>query len=260
MKDYSKITTDIEAIKRRYKQLDGQVNTRDTLWKPDPTKKTTIRILPYQMKGMPFIETRWHYNLNGKHYLSPMTIDEYDPIVERAREFLKSGTDEDKEVFKTLMPTQRTYVPIIVRGEEDLGVRFWGFGIRTYKLLASLFEENGDFINPINGHDLVVDYKPADKAAGRRFPETTVVPVMKVNSVSDDEEYLEKVIENQPNLVGDIFQVASAEELEEAFNAQFGDDDEEVKEKAGKTAPTPDEEEVSVSNAVSRFKAKMDKK
>ena len=38
------------------------------------------------------------------------------------------GDKEDWKSAKQMEPKLRTFVPIIVRGQEGDGVRFWGFG------------------------------------------------------------------------------------------------------------------------------------
>jgi hypothetical protein len=57
-----------------------------------------------------------------------------------------------------MQPKIRTYVPIIVRGKEEEGVKFWGFGARVHEqLLSALNEpEYGDITDLNNGRDIQV--------------------------------------------------------------------------------------------------------
>ena len=55
----------------------------------------------------------------------------------------------------------RTFVPVIVRGEEGEGVRFWGFGKTVYQEILgySIDPDYGDITDPSSGRDLTIEYK-----------------------------------------------------------------------------------------------------
>ena len=79
-------------------------------------------------KDNPFIELFFHYNLNNRSYLSPISFGRPDPIEEFAQKLKGSGNKEDYQLSKKLEAKMRTFAPVIVRGEESQGVKFWGFG------------------------------------------------------------------------------------------------------------------------------------
>ena len=119
---------DLDAIRKRLSGLQNQTGKQNNLWKPEPGKQT-IRIVPYQFnKDNPFIELFFHYGLNGKTFLSPVTHGEPDPVVEFAEKLKATGNRDDWQMSRKLEPKMRTYVPVIVRGQESEGVKFWGFG------------------------------------------------------------------------------------------------------------------------------------
>jgi len=69
----------LDAIKSRLNKLQNTQRTTVELWKPAPGKHT-IRLVPYKFnKENPFIELYFHYNINNKTYLSPMSFGRPDP-------------------------------------------------------------------------------------------------------------------------------------------------------------------------------------
>ena len=71
---------DLNAIRKRLGQLQTTNNRTSSLWKPQPGK-TQIRVVPYEFnKDNPFIELFFHYNLNNRSYLSPISFGRPDPI------------------------------------------------------------------------------------------------------------------------------------------------------------------------------------
>jgi hypothetical protein len=82
---------DLSKIKSRLDALKNNTTKSTSLWKPVPGKHT-VRIVPYSHNPEnPFIELLFHYNMNGKTYLSPSTFGRPDPIVEFASKLKKTG-------------------------------------------------------------------------------------------------------------------------------------------------------------------------
>ena len=85
----------INAIKARLNALQNNTKKSDSLWKPAPGKYI-VRIVPYKFnKDNPFIELFFHYNINNKTYLSPISFGRPDPIVEFAEKLKKLGDTEN---------------------------------------------------------------------------------------------------------------------------------------------------------------------
>ena len=132
---------DLDAIRRKLNNLQSQTGRQDNLWKPEPGKNQ-IRIVPYQFnKDNPFIELYFHYDLGKKNYLSPVTFGEADPAVEFAEKLKATGNQDDWKLSRKLEPKMRTYVPILVRGKESEGVKFWGFGKTVYQELLGVIAD-----------------------------------------------------------------------------------------------------------------------
>ena len=55
----------------------------------------------------------------------------------------------------------RTFVPVLVRGQEGEGVKFWGFGKTVYQEILGYITDPdyGDITDPTNGRDLTIEYK-----------------------------------------------------------------------------------------------------
>jgi len=93
---------DLNAIRKRLGQLQTTNNRTSSLWKPQPGK-TQIRVVPYEFnKDNPFIELFFHYNLNNRSYLSPISFGRPDPIEEFAQKLKASGNKEDYQLSKKL--------------------------------------------------------------------------------------------------------------------------------------------------------------
>ena len=204
---------DLAKIKGRLEALKNTTNKTTSLWKP--TGKNTIRIVPYAHNPEnPFIELLFHYNMNGKTYLSPSSFGRPDPIVEFANKLKKSGDKESWKQGRSLEPKMRTYVPILVRGQENEGVKFWGMGKQVYQELLAIIADPdyGDITDLKTGRDIVVEFKTAEET-GKSFPETSI-RVKPNTSVAFDvnDSVVKEKIKNQKN-VTELFPELTYDEL-----------------------------------------------
>ena len=215
---------DLNAIRKRLGQLQTTNNRKSSLWKPQPGK-TQIRIVPYELnKDNPFIELFFHYNLNNRSYLSPISFGRPDPIEEFAQKLRASGNKEDYQLSRKLEAKMRTFAPVIVRGEEKQGVKFWGFGKTVYQELLSIIADPdyGDITDPVNGRDVVVEFLSAEET-GASFPKTNIRVKPNQTPVSDDPELLELVKKQQD--IRDIYQEQSYDDLTEVLNEWLNPDE-----------------------------------
>ena len=220
---------DLNAIKKRLNQLQTTNNRTSSLWKPQPGK-TQIRIVPYaHNKDNPFIELFFHYNLNNRSYLSPVSFGRPDPIEEFAQKLKGSGSKEDYQLSRKLEAKMRTFAPVVVRGEESQGVKFWGFGKTVYQELLSIIADPdyGDITDPVNGRDVVVEFITAEES-GASFPKTNIRVKPNQTPISDEPEVLERVKTQQD--IKEIYQELSYEDLTEVLNEWLNPNEEESKE------------------------------
>ena len=215
---------DLNAIRKRLGQLQTTNNRTSSLWKPQPGK-TQIRIVPYELnKDNPFIELFFHYNLNNRSYLSPISFGRPDPIEEFAQKLRASGNKEDYQLSRKLEAKMRTFAPVIVRGEEKQGVKFWGFGKTVYQVLLSIIADPdyGDITDPLNGRDVVVEFLSAEET-GASFPKTNIRVKPNQTPVSDEPDVLELVKKQQD--IRDIYQEQSYDDLTEVLNEWLNPDE-----------------------------------
>ena len=209
---------DLNAIRKRLGQLQTTNNRTSSLWKPQPGK-TQIRIVPYAFnKDNPFIELFFHYNLNNRSYLSPISFGRPDPIEEFAQKLKGSGNKEDYQLSKKLEAKMRTFAPVIVRGEESQGVKFWGFGKTVYQELLSIIADPdyGDITDPVNGRDVVVEFISAEES-GASFPKTNIRVKPNQTPISDEPSVLELVKTSQKDIT-EIYQEQSYDDLTNVLN------------------------------------------
>src|SRR6056300_397464 len=204
---------DINAIRGRLNKLQNSQKKSDLLWKPK-VGTTQLRIVPYKFdKDNPFIELYFHYNVNNKTYLSPQSFGRPDPIVEFADKLKRMGDKEDWKAAKAMEPKLRTFVPVIVRGEEGEGVRFWGFGKTVYQEILGYIADPdyGDITDPTSGRDLTIEYKSAEEA-GTSYPTTTIRVKPSQSAVSEDATRATDFIENQTEIT-ELYSELSYDEL-----------------------------------------------
>ena len=206
------MSTNIDAIRARLNKLQGTQKTADSLWKPT-VGKHQIRLVPYKFnKDIPFIELYFHYNINNKSYLSPASFGRPDPIVEFAEKLKRMGGKDDYREAKKMEPKLRTFVPVIVRGQENEGVKFWGFGKTVYQELLGYFADPdyGDLSDPINGRDIVVDYAAAE--GGASYPTTTIRVKPTTTKLHENDSKISELIGNEKEITT-IYSELSYDEL-----------------------------------------------
>ena len=218
----------LDTVRDRLKTLQNQTKKQDSFWKPTPGKHV-IRIVPYKFnRDNPFIELLFHYNIGAKPYLSPQTFNRPDPIVNFAEKLKANanitGKKDDWKQGKNLEPKLRTFVPIVVRGKEDEGVKFWGFGKTVYQELLGLISdpEYGDISDIASGHDITIEFKSAEQA-GKSFPQTTIRPKPAKTKLVDGSEQLKSLFDTQKNIL-EIYKEPTYEELELVLSAWLSGD------------------------------------
>ena len=189
---------DLAKMKEKRDALENRGNGQSVFWRPEDGEQT-IRIVPTS-DGDPFREYWFHYNL-GKNpgFLSPKkNFGDEDPLNDFVRQLYKDGSDESIRMAKDLSARQRFFAPVIVRGEEDKGVRLWGFGKTAYKELLNLVlnPEYGDITDTSEGTDLTINY---GKPPGAQFPQTTITPRRKPSPMMEDEDKTAAFLDQIPD-------------------------------------------------------------
>jgi len=192
---------DISLALSRFKSLQNNTKKSDSIWKP-ANGKSQIRIVPYKFnKDIPFIELYFHYNINNKTYLSPISFGRPDPIVEFAEKLKRTGDTDDWKAGKKMEPKLRTFVPVVVRGKENEGVKFWGFGKTVYQdILGYIADPDyGDISDPMNGRDVVLEVTSAEES-NASYPTTTIRVKPTTTKLHDDPAVVKELLDNQKEI------------------------------------------------------------
>jgi hypothetical protein len=244
------MSLNIDALRAKLNQFTRQNDRGDALWKPTEGK-TEIRIVPWKDNtSNPFIELYFHY-LGNKTHLSPTSYGNRDPIAEFADALASGGTKDDYAQARPFRPKLRTYVPIIVRGEESQGVRFYSFGKTVYTdILAIIADPDyGDITDVTSGTDLVLEYIPQEKS-DTSFAKTMVRAKRNPSPLHTDATVVQKFLTEQPDLRA-IFKEPTYEELK-IFLERYLDPDSAPVEHVERTDSSTEEESTSSSATATR--------
>ena len=246
---------DLNKIKSRLDNLNQAAKPKNTekkdytliYWKPKAEGKYQIRFVPSKInKDNPFQEIFMHYGV-GKYPIVALTNwGEDDPIVEFSKKLRKSSESENWRLAKQLDPKMRVFAPVIVRGEEDKGVRLFEFSKTIYMELLSIAddEDYGDFTDVAEGFDFVVN---ASKVQDRPGFALSLRPKPKQTPLSSDASQITTWLENQPILLEERYKYTYdklKEELQTFISGGEEKEDDIISEPAvGFESDTPAKEE-----------------
>jgi len=245
---------DISLALKRFSSLQNNTKKTDSIWKP-ANGKTQVRIVPYKFnKDIPFIELYFHYNINNKTYLSPISFGRPDPIVEFAEKLKRTGDTDDWKAGKKMEPKLRTFVPVVVRGKENEGVKFWGFGKTVYQdILGYIADPDyGDITDPLTGRDIVLDVMSAEES-NASFPTTTIRVKPTVSKLHEDPTTIQSLLDNQKEITELYSELSYAElkgVLENWLNPAAAPVDEDVVEELQAPKPKPQPAKVSEAKEI----------
>lgn len=206
---------DMNKVRERLTRLQHTQTRKDSTWKPK--NNHVIRIVPYKFdKTNPFIELYFHYRINNKTYLSPISSGNADPFVEFAEKLRATGDQEDWKSSRKFQPKLRTYVPMIERGKEDEGVKFWGFGKTVYETLLGYISDPdyGDITDVKTGRDITIEYVPAK--GKEDFASTNIRIKPNRSPLTTDKDIFMKLLDNQVEIT-EVFEEPTYEELDEVL-------------------------------------------
>ncbi len=226
---------DLNKIKSRLDNLNQASKPKQTekkdytlvYWKPKEEGKYQIRFVPSKInKDNPFQEVFMHYGV-GKYPIVALTNwGEDDPIVDFTKKLRKSSESENWRLAKQLDPKMRVFAPVIVRGEEDKGVRLFEFSKTIYMELLSIAddEDYGDFTDVAQGFDFVVN---ASKVQDRPGFALSLRPKPKQSQLSSDASQIQTWLDNQPILLEERYKYTYDKLKEELQNFISGGEEKE---------------------------------
>ena len=256
----------LDKMREKLATLKGQGGDRDNFWRPEDGTQA-IRIVPTP-DGDPFKEKWFHYNLgNTPGFLCPKrNYNDECSVCEFASKLWRDGVDknddESKKLAKSFFVRPRFFSPVLVRGEEDKGVRIWGYGKMAYENLLSLVlnPEYGDITDPETGTDLTMTY---GKPPGASFPQTKLVPRRRSSELCEDmtAESCAELLESIPEF-DTLFERKTSEDvtalLDTFMNSGVEDPEavsSETQKFGGTTSTTTDEEPNAVDAAFAELGA-----
>lgn len=204
---------DISLALKRFSSLQNNTKKSDSIWKP-ANGKSQIRLVPYKFnKDNPFIELYFHYNINNKTYLSPISFGRPDPIVEFAEKLKRTGDTDDWKAGKKMEPKLRTFAPVIVRGKENEGVKFWGFGKTVYQdILGYIADPDyGDITDPLSGRDIVLEVVSAEES-NAAYPTTTIRVKPATSKILENDNDVVNLLDGQKEIT-ELYSELSYDEL-----------------------------------------------
>ena len=231
---------DLKTIKSRLSTLQqkkgGGGKNEDrakNFWRPS-VGKATVRIVPSKFdKANPFREVHIHYNIGNRMMIALTNFGEKDPIVEFASQLRKTSDKANWQLAKNIEPKLRIFAPVLVRGEEDKGVRLWEFGKEMYLELLSMAEDEdiGDYTDIMDGRDFIVD-TVGPEVTGTKFNKSTARVRTKTTPLSDDNNQNKSWLAEQPDVMS-LFKKYEFEEMKQTLQewltpADSDDSEEEV--------------------------------
>ena len=229
---------DLNALKQKLDTLQskpqgGQKTDYSLIyWKPTLGKQQ-VRIVPSAYDATnPFTELKFYYGITNKVMISPANFGEKDPIALFAGKLREGEYNKENYVLaKKLDAKNRVFVPVIVRGEEDKGVRLWQFGKMVYEELLALAvdDEIGDYTDIVGGRDLTVE-TVGPEATGTPYNKSSVRVRLKTSPLSEDASLVEKWTSEQPNPKGDLFKRYSFDEMKSALEKWLSPEDDDSEE------------------------------
>jgi len=205
-------------------QTKGNGGGQSAFWRPSDGSQTIRIVAPKD--GDPFKDYFFHYNVgNNSGFLCPKkNFGEECAVCDFARKLYKAGDDESVKMAKELTARQRFFSPVLVRGEENLGVKMWGYGKMAYETLLNLVlnPEYGDITDIEAGTDLDLQY---GKAPGQSFPQTKLTPKRSTSTVCVEStpEACKEILDSIPEL-DTLFEKKSSSDVQACLDEYLSDD------------------------------------
>jgi hypothetical protein len=204
---------DMSKMKEKLASLNNRGgDNKNNFWRPQDGD-TTIRIVPTD-DGDPFKEYWFHYNVgnHGGFLCNKKNFGEECPVCNFVKSLYNEGDAESIKMAKSLNARQRFFSPVLVRGQEDEGVKVWGFGRNAYSELLGLVlnPDYGDITDAEDGTDLVITY---GKTPGATFPQTSITPRRRSSAMADTKKATKEYLSAIPDF-DSLFEKKSTQDVQ----------------------------------------------
>lgn len=266
--------SNIDLIKQRLNKLQSKstggnyekIDYSALFWKPK-LGKAVVRIVPRKAnRDFPFVEAAFHqYNVFKKSVYALSNFGEKDPVEQLVKELYTENTEESKDLARKIKPKMEYYAQVLVRGEENLGVRLWKFNKTTYEKLLGIMADDdfGDIADLTSGTDLTIEGYNDSIKIGKRdvtFIAVNVTPKRNISPLSEDATLAQSYLENQKDIL-EIYKKYTYEEIKNMLKTYLNpseETDEVVVEDATQveeaTSPTPVAEAFEGGTPISEYK------
>jgi hypothetical protein len=222
---------DLNEIKNRLSSLQTKAapkgERKNIFWRPEPGKQT-VRVVPNAYnKSNPFTEAFFYYGIGNRVMISPTNFGEKDPIADFAKQLRQTSDKDNWRLAKKLDAKMRVFAPVIVRGQEDEGVKLWQFGKEMYMDFLNLAdnEDVGDFTDVATGRDITIT-TVGPEVTGTAYNKSSIMPKVKETPLSTDADQVNDWLENQPNPL-EVFKRYSFDEMKQALQEWLSPDEDE---------------------------------
>ncbi len=213
---------DLNLIKQRLESLNKQsTNTKkggsSLFWKPSVGKQV-VRVVPNKYnKQIPFTEMLFYYGIGPRVMASPQNWGQKDPIQEFTKQLRQSGDKENWRLAKKLDAKTRIFAPVVIRGQEDEGVKLWQFGKEVYQDFLNMAsdDEIGDFTDIAGGRDIKLS-TVGPETTGTPYNKTSIGPSLKTSPLHDDATLVESLMNDQADPMK-VFKPLSYDEMKVAL-------------------------------------------
>ena len=224
--DLSLLKQKLDSLQQKQTTGGNKTDYTKIFWRPTVGKQQ-VRIVPsvYNKKN-PFTELKFYYGITNKVMISPLNFDEKDPIALFASKLREEYNKENYVLAKKLDAKTRVFIPVVVRGDEDKGVRLWQFGKQVYEELLALAidEEIGDYTDVSSGRDLTVE-TVGPEVTGTPYNRSSVRVRLKTSQLHEDSSKVKTWLKEQPN-PKELFKRFSFDEMKSALEKWLAPEDE----------------------------------
>lgn len=263
----------IEELKAKLQGLNRGGGKGKDIWKP--TDKHDIRIVKYPHGPETLIELYFHYDVGDAPILCPKANNGDDCEVCDFADRLKAWKDpngrdkpeadkkSDWEIFKKIQAKASVFIPVVERGKESAGAKFWRVSPpQATELLeeamnkdrmeeCGLAPDESDagkifdvLCSPSRAYDIEVELKkPGEKGNNRKFAITSAKAKIKPSPLSKNPEEVKNILASVKRIT-EVYPPVSSAEVAKIFAKWAGNSSPEAKPEGGteKYAPKAGDE------------------
>lgn len=221
---------DLKEIKSRLNSLQTKSSPsggrKNIFWRPEVGKQV-VRVVPNKFnKQNPFTEAFFYYGIGQRVMISPTNFGESDPIAEFAKQLRQTSDRDNWRLAKKLDAKMRIFAPVIVRGQEDEGVKLWQFGKEMYMDFLNLAdnEDVGDFTDVAIGRDITIS-TVGPETTGTAYNKSSIMPKVTQTPLDKDADRVQEWLDEQPNPL-EVFKRYSFDEMKKSLQEWLAPEDE----------------------------------